>query len=56
MKKVYNFYSDKTTDIMKNASFTAEDVFDGKLGKDSISAKQVTKLKNFFSKKCKYQK
>ena len=50
LKKIYNHYLDKSSEIMKNTSFRVEDVFGDVVSKDSISPEQITKLKNFLAK------
>ena len=50
LKKIYNHYLDKRSEIMKNTSFRVEDVFDDVICKDSISPEQITKLNNFLAK------
>ena len=47
LKKIYNHYIDKRSEIMKNTQFKVEDVFGDVKSKDSISTKQMTKLNNF---------
>ena len=46
---MYIHYSDKRTDIIRNTSFTVEDVFDDKLGKHKTSPDK-NKLKFFLAK------
>ena len=50
LKKIYNHYIDKRSEIMKNTSFRVEDIFGDVISKDSISAEQVSKLNNFLAK------
>ena len=52
-KKIYNQFLDDRTETRKNTQFKKEDVFRGKLGKDSISQEQLTepKVKQCFEKK-----
>ena len=50
LKKIYNHYLDKRSEIMKNTSFKVEDVFGDIISKDSISPEQITKLNNFLAK------
>ena len=50
LKKIYNHYLDKRSEIMKNTSFKVEDVFGDVISKDSISPEQITKLNNFLAK------
>ena len=50
LKKIYNHYLDKRSEIMKNTSFKVEDVFGDIISKDSISPEQITKLDNFLAK------
>ena len=51
LKKIYNHYVDKRTEIMNSTKFKVEDIFGDVISKDSISTEQITKLNNFFSKK-----
>ena len=50
LKKIYNHYIDKRSEIMKNTSFKVEDIFGDVISKDSISPEQITKLNNFLAK------
>ena len=50
LKKVYNHYIDKRSEIMKNTSFKVEDVFGDVISKDKFSQEQLTKLNNFLAK------
>ena len=50
LKKIYNHYIDKRSEIMKNTSFKVEDVFGDVIGKDNFSQEQITKLNNFLAK------
>ena len=50
LKKIYNHYIDKRSEIMKNTSFRVEDVFGYVISKDSISPEQITKLNKFLAK------
>ena len=50
LKKIYNHYIDKRSEIMKNTSFKVEDVFGDFISKDSITPEQITKLNNFLAK------
>ena len=50
LKQIYNHYTDKKIEIMKNTSFKVEDVFNDIIHKDSISPEQITKLNNFLAK------
>ena len=50
LKKIYNHYFDKRTEIMKNTSFKVEDVFGNVIGKDNFRQEQLTKLNNFLAK------
>ena len=50
LKKLYNHYFDKRKEIMKNASFRAEDVFSDVKSEDSILQEQITKLQNISAK------
>ena len=50
MKKIYNHYIDKRSEIMKNTSFKVEDVFGDVISKDNFSQEQITKLNNFLAK------
>ena len=50
LKKIYNHYIDKRSEIIKNTSFKVEDVFGDVISKDNFSQEQITKLNNFISK------
>ena len=50
LKKIYNHYIDKRSEIMKNTQFKVEDIFGDIINKDSISTEQITKLNNFLAK------
>ena len=50
MKKIYNHYSDKRKEIMKNTSFRIEDIFGDVISKDNFSQEQITKLNKFLAK------
>ena len=50
LKKMYNQYIDKRSEIMKNTSFKVEDVFGDVISKDNFSQEQITKLNNFLAK------
>ena len=50
LKKIYNHYIDKRSEIMKNTQFKFEDIFGDIINKDSISTEQITKLNNFLAK------
>ena len=50
LKKIYNHYLDKRSEIMKNTSFKVEDVFGDVISKDNFSQEQITKLNNFLAK------
>ena len=50
LKKIYNHYIDKRSEIMKNTSFNVEDVFGDIISKDNFSQEQITKLNNFLAK------
>ena len=50
LKKIYNHYIDKKSEIMKNIQFKVEDIFGDVISKDSISPEQITKLNNFLAK------
>ena len=50
LKKIYNHYIDKRSEIMKNTSFKVEDVFGDVISKDNFSQEQLTKLNNFLAK------
>ena len=50
LKKIYNHYLDKRSEIMRNTSFKVEDIFGDVISKDSISPEQITKLNNFLAK------
>ena len=50
LKKIFNHYIDKRSEIMKNTSFKVEDVFGDVISKDNFSQEQITKLNNFLAK------
>ena len=50
LKKIYNHYIDKRSEIMKNTQIKVEDVFGDVISKDSISPEQITKLNKFLAK------
>ena len=50
LKKIYNHYIDKRSEIMKNTQFKVEDVFGDIINKDNFSQEQITKLNNFLAK------
>ena len=50
LKKIYNHYNDKRSEIMKNTNFKVEDVFGDVISKDNFSQEQLTKLNNFLAK------
>ena len=50
LKKIYNHYIDKRSEIMKNTSFKVGDVFGDVISKDNFSQEQITKLNNFLAK------
>ena len=50
LKKIYNHYVDKRTEIMDSTKFKVEDIFGDVISKDSISSEQITKVNNFLAK------
>ena len=50
LKKTYNHYIDKRSEILKNTQFKVEDVSGDVISKDNFSQEQITKINNFFSK------
>ena len=50
LKKIYNLYIDKRSEIMKNTQFKVEDVFGDVISKDRISQEQINKLNNYLTK------
>ena len=50
LKKIYNHYIDKRSEIMKNTNFKVEDVFGEVISKYKFSQEQLTKLNNFLAK------
>ena len=50
LKKIYNHYVDKKTEIMHSTKFKVEDIFGEIISKDTISPEQITKLNNFLAK------
>ena len=50
LKKIYNHYLDKRSEILKNTQFQVEDEFGDIIYKDTITPEQITKLNNFLAK------
>ena len=50
LKKIYNHYVDKRTEIMDSTKFKVEDIFGDIVSKGSISPEQITKLNKFLAK------
>ena len=50
LKKIYNHYIDKRSEIMKNTHFKVEEVFGDVISKDNFSQEQITKLNKFLAK------
>ena len=50
LKKIYNHYLDKRSELFKNTQCKVENVFGDVVSKDSISPEQITKLNNFSAK------
>ena len=50
LKKFYDHYIDKRSEIMKSTSFRVEDVFGDVISKDNFSQEQLTKPNNFLAK------
>ena len=50
LKKIFNHYLDKRSEIMKNTKFKVEDVFGDVISKHNFSQEQITKLNNFLAK------
>ena len=50
MKKIYNHYVDKRTEIMNSTKFKVDDIFGDVISKDSISPEQITKKNIFLAK------
>ena len=50
LKKIYNRYIDKRSEIMKNTQFKVEDVFGDVISKDNFSQEQIAKLNIFLAK------
>ena len=50
LKKIYNHYIDKRSEIMKNTRFEVEDIFGDVISKDNFSQEQITKLNIFLAK------
>ena len=48
MKKIFNHYLDKRSEIMKNTQFKVKDIFGDIINNDCISSEQITKLRIFF--------
>ena len=49
LKKIYNQYIDKRSEIMKKTSFRVEDVIGDVIRKDNFSQEQLTKLNSFLA-------
>ena len=49
LKKIYNHYIDKRSEIMKNTQFKVEDNFGDVMSKDYFSQEQITKLNIFLA-------
>ena len=50
LKKIYNHYVDKRTEIMNSTKFKVQDSFGDVISKDSLSPEQIPKLKIFLAK------
>ena len=50
LKQIYNHYTVKRSEIMKNTQFKVEDVITDVISKDTFSTEQITKLNNFLAK------
>ena len=50
LRKIYNHYIDKRSEIMKNTSLKVEDVSGDVISKDNFSQEQTTTLNNFQAK------
>ena len=50
LKKIYNRYLEKRSEIMKNTQFKVEDVLGNVISKDNFSQEQLNKLNNFLAK------
>ena len=50
IRKMYNHYLDKRSDVMKNAHFKVQDVFGATSGKEDFSRKQITNIIKFLVK------
>ena len=50
LKKIYNHYVDKRTEIMNSTKFKVEDIFGDVISEDSISPEKITKLNKFLAK------
>ena len=50
LKKIYNHYIEKRSEIMKNTSFKVEFVFGDVISKDNFSQEQINKFNNFSAK------
>ena len=50
LKKIYNHYIGKRSEIMKKTNFKVEDVFGDVISKDNFSQEQITKLNKFLAK------
>ena len=51
VKKIYNHYIDKRSEIKKNTQFKVKDVFGDVISKGNFSQEQITKLNNFSAKR-----
>ena len=50
LKQIYNHYTDKKSEIMRNTQFKVEDIFNDVINKDTMSQEQIVKLNNFLAK------
>ena len=50
LKKIYNPYINKSSEIMKNTQFRVEDVFGDVISKDNFRQEQITKYKKCLAK------
>ena len=50
LKKIYNHFINKKSEIMKKTQFKVEDIFGDKITKGSISPEQITNFIKFLAK------
>ena len=55
LKKIYNYYLDKRSEIMNSTQFKVEQVIGRIVDEDRLSPKQKTGINNFRPKYCKHK-